>query len=373
MGSEKKGRTRKKADKRLVISSVICFCVGIFTGVGAVKLPDWVKDQNNAAKQETEEMGYDAVEIVKLGEYKGIEVSLTPTEEDIQAEIDSLLEENTNYEQLKTTARDGDKVHATVTATVNGEQAESAELSDYVDLGSGMELPEIEDALIGMKSGQKKEVTVEVPEGHYGDSMIDGKKAEYQIKLDYVCGEPFLPDYNDEFVKEVTSYDSVKEYNAYLEKKLKEENEEDKAEYAWTLVLENSEVDDADYPKVLIEQQKKEILQGYYDFAEISGISRDEAFQQFGCEDEQDFIDTELDAAAKDGAKDILISEAIAVKENIYYTDKDYKSLLNREYEENQDMYKSKGDYEKKNKAYLQNTALIEVVKSFIDKNAKYV
>ncbi len=367
-------KTEKKgAEKKIIIRSVACFLVGFLSGILVLKVPGWLRDRNNEARMETKEKGYDAVELVRLGDYKGIEVSLVPTEEEIQSEIDSLLEEHTNYEQLKTVARDGDKVHASISARVDGENAESAEFSDFIDLGAGLELPEIEKSLEGMKSGQKKKVSITVPEGHYGDSLIDGKKAEFEVKLDYVCGESILPDFNDEFVKEATDYGSVKEYRAYLEKKLSEENKEDKVEYAWTKVLENSDVDDAAYPLVLLEQQKKEILQGYYDFAKISGITRDEAFQQFGCESEQDFIDTELEDNAKDGAKDILVAEAIASKENIYYTEKDYNSILKKEYEDNRDMYKSKEEFEKKNKAYLKNTSLIDAVKKFIDKNAKYV
>ena len=360
------------ADKKILIYGLLCFAIGILAGIAVLKVPDWFKDRNNAAKVETAEKGYDAAELVKLGDYKGIEVSLAPTEDEIQSEIDSLLEENTQYEQLKTTARDGDRVYAAVSASVDGEKAEIAEFSGFIDLGAGLELPEIEETLIGMKSGQKKKVTIEVPKGHYGDSMIDGKKAEFEVTLDYVCGETILPDFNDDFVKDVTDYDTVKEYRAYLEKKLAEENREDKVEAAWIQVLENSEVDEANYPKVLLEQQKKEILQGYYDFAEISGITRDEAFQQFGCESEQDFIETELEDTAKDGAKDILVAEAIATKENFYYTEQDYNSILKKEYEDNKDMYKSKKDYEKKNEAYLKNTALIEAVKKFIGKNAVY-
>lgn len=363
----------KKIEKKMLVCGMICFFVGMATGVGMLKVPELVAEQSNMAKMETKEKGYDATELVKLGDYKGIEVSLSPTEEDIQAEIDSLLEEHTNYEQLKTVARDGDRVHATFSATVDGEPAEIADFSDYIDLGAGLELEQIEKALIGMKSGQKKKETVKVPKGYYGDSAIDGKLAEFSIVLDYVCGETILPDFNDAFVKDVTEYDSVKEYREYLKKKLSEENKEDKLEYAWTKVLETSDVDDADYPKVLLEQQKKEILQGYYDFATISGITRDEAFQQFGCENEQDFVETELEDAAKDGAKDILIAEAIATKESLYYTENEYKSLLKKEYEDNQDLYKSKLDYEKKNEAYLKNTALIETVKKFIGKHAKYV
>lgn len=364
---------RTWTNKKNIMLMLICFFVGIAAGIAAVRLPDWIRNQKNVAKKQTEEKGYDAVKIVKLGEYKGIKVTITPTEEELQEEIDAFLEEHVNYEQVKGTAEDGDKVHVQITASVDGNEADIAQMDDYMDLGSGLYLADLENAVIGMKTGQKKKVNIQVPKGYYGDNVIDGEEAVFQIKLDYICGDAILPDYNDEFVSAVTNYHSVKEYNAYLTEKLTEENEEDKVENAWAVVLEKSEIDDGDYPESVLKQQRQEILQGYYDLAKINGSTRDEVFQQFGCADEQDFIDTELDDLAKDGAKDILVSEAIAVKENIYYTEQEYKSLLNQDYEDNKDMYKNKEEYEKKNKAYLENTALMEAVKSFIDKNADYI
>lgn len=361
----------EKKDKKKILSAIICLCVGAVIGVLSVKLPTWVHFKNQAEKQ-IDVSDYKADDIVQLGKYKGIAVSLTPSEEDIQSEIDSFLQEYAVYEQKKGTAEDGDMVYAKVSPKVDGKKIEVAEEEDYFELGSNMYLSGIEDTLIGMKTGQTKKVKIKVPKGYYGNDSIDGKEAEYQIDLEYICGETILPEYTDDFVKSTTEYSTVEEHTKALAENLMEENDTDKKEMAWNQVLEASKVSEKDYPESLLEQQREEILQGYYDMAVLNGSTRDEVFQQFGCKDEKEFVDTQLEEAARDGAKDILVSEAIAIKENITYTDKEYEKFRDQDYEENRDLYKSKENYEKKNEAYLKHTVLMEKVKSFIDKHAQY-
>jgi len=101
-------------------------------------------------------------------------------------------------------------------------------------------------------------------------------------------------------------------------------------------------------------------------------VSRDEFFQSFGCENEEDFKETQLEDLAKDTVKEILVAEAIAQKENIKYTKEDYDDILKDEYENNSDSYKSREDYEKQNKNYLEHTALLVVVKDWIGERTDF-
>lgn len=75
---------------------------------------------------------------------------------------------------------------------------------------------------------------------------------------------------------------------------------------------------------------------------------------------------------AKDTVKEILVAEAIAQKEHIQYTKEDYDEILKDEYENNSDSYKSKEDYEKQNKNYLEHTALLVVVKDWIGERTDF-
>ena len=374
--TEAKKKSDKKSDKkRIIIICAAVLVVGIAIGIACAwafpLLKTSVKSEKKEEKlQEVEVEEYDASECVKLGKYKGREVSLAATEEDIQIEIDSLIEEYTTYEQERGIAQEGDMVYADYEGSIGGKKLDNICGSDYVELGSELWAPGFEDAILGMQCGQTKKFKVTVPEGFYGDDTVDGKEVDYKVTLKFICGESIIPEYNDEFVQSISNYETVKEHTAHLKKKLEKENEEDKLEFVWSDVLYDCKV--KNYPKTLLASARKEVLQGYYDMAEISGMERDEFFQSFGCENEEDFKETQLEDLAKDTVKEILVAEAIAQKEHIQYTKEDYDEILKDEYENNSDSYKSKEDYEKQNKNYLEHTALLIVVKDWIGERTDF-
>lgn len=364
--------------KRTILIVMVALIVGILVGVaaGVFLIPRMNQKDKKTDKKENrkeEEIvveDYNANECVALGKYKGLKISLAPTQEDIQIEIDSLIEEHTNYEQKKGIAQEGDMVYADFEGYVDGKKMDSTCGGDYIEIGSGEWLEGFEDAIIGLQCGQSREFSVDVPEGTYGDEEIDGHTLDFKLTLQYICGESIVPEYNDEFVQSISSYKSTKEYSAYLKKKLEKENEEDKLVFCWDEVLGSSKV--KKYPKTLLQAARQEVLQGYYDMADLYGMSHDEVFQSFGCEDEEDFKDTQLTDLAKDTAKEAIVAKAIVEKEKLAYTTEDYEKLLKEEYENNSDSYESKEELEKEKKYYLERTALLNVVKEWIGKNTTF-
>ena len=360
-----------KDRKKMAALMAAVLVIGILIGIAAVNGYQTVEKNKEKKKQEKAEANYVAEECVVLGEYKGIDVSLIPTEEDIQAEVDSLLEEHTEYEQKKGIAEEYDTVYAEFEGYVDGKKQKDTCGKERITLGSGDWLPGFEEAFIGVKTGTKIKFSIDVPDGTYGDPEIDGHTVSFKAKLHYICGDEIVPEYNDEFVESISKYKSVKEYNAYLKEKLEKENEEDKQEVAWSEVLEKSEVNK--YPKPLMEAAKKEVLKGYYDMADIYGLSHDEIFQQFGCDDEQDFKSTQLEELAQDTVKEALVAEAIFRKEGLSYTEQEYNTLVKEEYEYNTDSYDSKKAYEKDNKEYLERLIFMDVVKKWLGENSNFV
>lgn len=359
-----------KEKKRFIGIVIAVFIVGIVIGVICVSGYQTLEKKKEEQKKEAKEANYKVQECIALGKYSGLTVSLKPTDEDVQTEVDSLLEENTTYEQKSGTVQSGDQIYADFEGYINGKKKDDTCGSDYITIGSGEWLAGFEDALVGVRTGQTKEFSIQVPEGTYGDDTVDGHKIDFKVHVQYICGDSIVPDYNDQFVQSVTNYKSVKEYEKYLRQKLEKENEEDKLDFPWTKVLEESKV--TKYPKSLLKAAKKEVLQGYYDMADIYGVSHDEIFQSFGCEDEADFKKTQLSDLAKDTVKEKLVAAAIAEKEKLNYTTEEYDALLKEEYESNSDSYANKKEYEKANKEYLQRTALENVVKEWIGEHTTF-
>lgn len=345
--------------------------VGVLIGVLIVKQP-WKNIAIKNNKASTLFSGnYNAEKYLKLGQYKGVTASLTVTQEDIDSAIDDFLEENTKYEEKQGTVQDGDMIYVVFDGYVDGEKVENACGNDYVEVGAGEWFEGFEEAYIGAQTGKEISFELDVPKETFGYEDIDGHKVSFKATVKYICGEEIVPEYNDDLVQSVTEFKTTAEYEENLRKELAEENEADKAEVSWTEVVENTEV--KKYPKDLMKAARKQVLEEYYSMADLYGVSHDEIFQYFGMEDEQDFINTDLEELAQDTVKEQLIVVAIAEKEKIEYSDADYKAVLKEEYEYNEEEYDSQKAYEKKNKDYLVELTMTTVVKDWIADHANFI
>lgn len=366
----KKKTTKKTVNKNNPLKNkkvwIGAVCVVGLILIGGAGLLLWSKNH-----MVNEKLDYDPTKYITIGDYKGIQVSLEVTDEDVQDEVDSILEDHASYQELTGTTQTGQTIRASFEGYVDGTKKEDTCGEDYVELGSGEWLDGFEENLTGVNTGDSVVFTVPVPEGTYDDPSIDGKEVEFHATVLYICGEEVLPEYSDDFVKSISKkYKTTAEYNAYLKKKLHKENEEQKAEYAWSDVLETCEADN--YPKSLLKDAKKEVLQGYYDMAQVYGCSKEEIFPMFGYNSEEEFVKSDLVSLAEDTAKEYLAAEAIAQMENISYTQDEYDKYVKEQYEDMTDEYDSQKQYEKKNRAYLERQMLMEKVKQWISGHAKY-
>lgn len=76
-------------------------------------------EQDNAGEYRAD---YDANKCVRLGDYKGIKVSLAVTDDDVQQEIDGLIQDNVTYEQKKGTVQEDDKIYAKFNGYIDGKR-----------------------------------------------------------------------------------------------------------------------------------------------------------------------------------------------------------------------------------------------------------
>jgi trigger factor len=358
--SNKKRQKKNKKIKQIAgvaIALVVVLAVGVFV---------WQRFGNKTVSED-----FDATQYVTLGKYTGVEVSLEVTEEDIQDEIDTVLEDNAQYQQLSGTTQDGETIYADFEGYVDGQRVDATCGSDYVELGSGEWLDGFESSLTGVNTGESVSFVVSVPDGTYGDDTVDGRDVEFHATVEYICGEEILPEYTDEFVQSISKkYTTTEEYTEHLRKKLRKENEEQKSEYVWSDIVDASEV--VKYPKSLLADAKQEVLQGYYDMAIVYGCSREEIFPAFGYESEQAFKDSDLKPLAKDTAKEYLVSSAIAQKEGISYTQEQYETYLEDQFSGMTEEYDTKESYEKANKKYLERQVLMEQVKQWVTDHAQF-
>lgn len=355
-----------------ILASVLLLAGGIIIGVVAANV--YRGHQETEEIEKTEEVTgakQDYVHCITLGEYKGRTVSLGVTEDDLQNAVSSVLDEYTTYKQVrKGKVSQGDMLYASYEMYCAGEKVEHLCGEGYVEIGVGEWPSGFEDAFVGMEPGDKKKISLTVPEGFFGDGAVDGRKVEYRVKLIYICGEAIVPKYNDTFVKSISDCKTVEEYNEMLREEIKQENEESKDEFAWSEALEECTV--KEYPEELMEVAREENLQDYYNMAELYGQSPEEIFQMVGCADEEEFKKTQLEELAKDSVKEILFANAVAYNEKLEYTETEYQKLVQEEYEYYKSSYSGKEEFERENEGRLKNSALIAAAKQFVSEHTTY-
>ena len=127
---------------------------------------------------------------VKIDAYTGLKIKkyeYNVTDADVDAEVKKLLERNANEIEVKDRAsKNGDKVNIDFSGSVDGEKFAGGTADDYdLVLGSGSFIPGFEEQVVGMKIGEKKDITVKFPDDYQADNL-KGKNAVFAIKLNKI-------------------------------------------------------------------------------------------------------------------------------------------------------------------------------------------
>lgn len=163
---------------------------------------------------------------VELCEYKGMEVEFEDvplSAEAVDNEIESTRQSNARFETVEREAQNGDRVILDYSGSIDGVKFEGGTAEGQsLDLGSNTFIPGFEEQIVGMKAGDEKDINVTFPE-NYGEAKLAGKPAVFAIKVSDVK-EKIVPELNDEFVQDVSEFDTVEEYKADVAAKLEKQN-----------------------------------------------------------------------------------------------------------------------------------------------------
>lgn len=165
---------------------------------------------------------------VKIDGYKGIEVTKEPvavTEGDIDAEIERVRERNSRMVNVDDrAAENGDITVIDFDGYVDGKQFDGGKAENYeLTLGAGQFIPGFEEQIIGHAIEEEFDVNVKFPEDYHAEEL-KGKDATFKIKLHEIKMKE-LPEVDDEFVKDVSEFDTVADYRNDLEKHLLEQRQ----------------------------------------------------------------------------------------------------------------------------------------------------
>ncbi len=271
---------------------------------------------------------YDPLECVTLGEYKGVEVDCTVTEDEMKQETENLLMQFSTVEEIKKgKCKSGQSVNIDYTGKIDGKEVDGETAQDdMIVLGSSGHADGFDDGIVGMEPGKKKEIKLKLPED-YQNSEIAGKEIVYNIKLNYIAGETKTPKLTDSFVKENTRFKTVKEFKKEMKIALGNQKKENAATTALNTIVEKSTVNRM--PQTLKEAHKQQTDHSYrFNMAQYYGETDfDVLLGNMGMT--KDAYEQQLETAGENNAKIQLVFEAIAEKENIQVTEEEIQAYAN--------------------------------------------
>jgi trigger factor len=255
---------------------------------------------------------------VELGQYKGIEADkeiVSIGEDDVNAEIESARESHARLVTVEQEAIEGDTVVIDYEGFVNEEPFAGGQADNYLlELGSSTFIPGFEDQLIGSKAGDEKDVIVTFPENYQSEELA-GKEAKFEVVVHEVKRKE-VPELNEDFVLEVSEFESVEEYTDDVRNNLLEAKE-NQAEAKFKNALLNKVVENStvEIPEVLVESEIDRMLEDTKRSMQQYGIGLEQYAQMLG-KSIEDLRNDMKEQAAKRVKTDLVLG-AIVKEENI--------------------------------------------------------
>lgn len=312
---------------------------------------------------------------VKLGDYKGLEIEKQDselTDQDLQDEIDHSLGHLADMVVKENGAvEEGDTVNIDFDGYVDGEQFEGGQADGYdLEIGSGSFIPGFEDQLVGVKTGEEKDVVVTFPEEYHAEELA-GKEATFKTKVNEIKYKE-VPELTDEIANELDSdANSVDEYKENLRKRLSEEKAQDaenvEKEEAINKATENTTID---IPQAMIDTELDRMVQEFGQRIQQQGLDLQTYFQISGQDESQ--LREQMKDDAEQRVKTNLTLSAIADEENIEVTDED----IDKELEKMSSQFNISVEDIKQtlgNTDIIKNDVRIQKVIDLLRDNAKYV
>lgn len=266
-----------------------------------------------------------ASDYVTMGDYDGVEVTkymYEITDDMVQEEIQEELADASEEESTDAPSEDGNIVYMTLTATVEGEDADDPE-ETFITLGQEEFGAEFDEKMTGVSTGDKLDFTITYDDDTWQENW-QGKTVDFSVEVTDVTTSN-TPEYTDDYVKDYTGYDTKEEYEAavkeYLEQSYEEQSTYDEAEELINACIEKTDFT-GEYPDDLFASCKEEALSGYSMFVDEGGDVSD-VLDMFGV------TDSDIEEEAKNLVNRRLFISAYAQANNVEVTEDEYVDYVN--------------------------------------------
>ena len=261
----------------------------------------------------------------ELGKYKGVEIKKIEykvTDEDVEHELGHMQEHNSRLISVEDRpVEKGDIANINFEGFVDGVAFEGGKAENHdLEIGSNTFIPGFEDQIIGMKIDEEKDIQVKFPDEYFSKDLA-GKDATFKVKVNEIKKKE-LPTLDDEFAKDVSEFDTLKELKESIKEKQQKQNDE-RAKYETQdavikAVCENVKVD---IPSGMIETETENMVKDMEQRLAYQGLKLDQYLQMMGKTKEE--MQKEYEPQAIEAIKSRLALEAVIKAEKIEVADID--------------------------------------------------
>ena len=262
--------------------------------------------------------GITALDLVKLGDYKGVEVPAdvhTVKEEDVDAQVQSMLSSYATTNQvLDREVKDGDTVNIDYVGKVDGVEFEGGSTEgtgESVTIGVTNYIDGFLEQLIGHKPGETFDIEVTFPEVYETNPDLQGKDAVFTVTINYIHGDEIIPELSDEIAADY-GFTTVDELKDDIAKWLVSTQ---KSEYMQTLL--SSATCKQEVPESVLNYVIESELAQYSYYADLYGLDLDGFLAAYSEYDSKDAYIEANQAAFEETAVYYLALQAIAEAEQL--------------------------------------------------------
>ena len=270
---------------------------------------------------------------VKVGKYKNLGIkkeAVKVTDEEIEHELGHLKEQFAEMKTLddKAKIKEGNIAVIDFEGFKDGVAFKGGKGENYnLEIGSHSFIPGFEEALVGLKKGDKKDINLTFPENYHSEEL-KGQKVVFKVEVKDIK-ERVFPEFNKEFFEDlnvggVSSLDELKNYikeNIAAEKEHRNEDE-----FLFKCLDKIVESSDFEIPEEMTQDEVNRLTKEFADKLKYQGLNIED-YLKFTGSNMKDFQKTlEPEANKRIGYR--LVMDAVIEKEKIEISEKELEDGL---------------------------------------------
>lgn len=288
----------------------------------------------------------DVLPKVKLGDYKKLkatEKKISVAKKDVDEVVERIRKSMAEKKEVKRAAKLGDEAVIDFVGKKDGEAFPGGTGNDYpLELGSGSFIPGFEEAIVGLKAGDKKDIELTFPKDYHAPDL-KGKKVVFETTVKKI-NEKVLPELNDEFAAKTGPFTSMSELTADIRRELEAQKKREASdELKDSLVKQLVAKSNVAVPAVLREDQVRSIEQDLMQNLMYQGLSIEQYWEQKGYKDRDAWVKAEANEVADNRIKaGLVLSELSKVLKVEATADElaDHLNTYRKQYANNPEMAK---------------------------------